>query len=81
MVDIGLYGNAMDHDYKAYSTLATNGICYKNVSELVHYFKIRLAFQSEYRLGPVRRGDKSLMSKFTRVVYVKADLLSRNIVW
>ena len=70
----------MDYDYKAYSVLATNGTWYKNVWELVHYFKISLAFQSEYRLGPVRRGDKSLMSKFVRAGYTKADLLSLNIV-
>ena len=60
--------------------MATNGTWYKNIWELVHYFKIRLAFQSEYRLGPVRRGDKSLMSEFVRAGYTKADLLSLNIV-
>jgi hypothetical protein len=75
-----LYGNMMDYDYKAYSVLATNGTWYKNVWELVHYFKISLAFQSEYRLGPVRRGDKSLMSEFIRAGYTKADLLLLNIV-
>ncbi len=53
MVKIGLYGNTMDHDYKAYLILATNYIWYKNVWELVHYFNIRLAFQPKYRLGPV----------------------------
>jgi hypothetical protein len=72
MIEVGLYGNTMDYDYKAYSVLATNGTWYKNVWELVHYFKISLAFQSEYRLGPVRRGDKSLMSKFVRAGYTKA---------
>ena len=66
----------MDYNYNAYSTLATNGTWYTNVWELVHYFKIRLVFQSKYRLGPVRRGDKSLMSEFFRVGYAKADLLS-----
>jgi hypothetical protein len=54
MFKVGLYGNTMDHDYKAYSTLVTNNTWYKNVWELVHYFNIRLVFQSEYRLGPVR---------------------------
>ena len=79
MVEVGLYGNTMDHDYKIYSTLATNGTWYKNVWELVCFFKIRLTFQSKYRLGPVRRGDKALMSEFVRVGYTKADLLSLNI--
>ena len=80
VIEIGLYGNTMDYDYKAYSTLASNGTWYKNIWELVHYFKIRLAFQSEYHLGPVRRGDESLMSEFVRAGYTKADLLSLNIV-
>jgi hypothetical protein len=80
MIEVGLYGNTMDYDFKAYSVLATNGTWYKNVWELVHYFKIRLVFQSEYRLGPVRRGDKSLMSEFVKAGYTKADLLSLNIV-
>jgi hypothetical protein len=79
MVEVGLYGNTMDHNYKIYSTLETNGTWYKNVWELVCFFKIRLAFQSKYRLGPVRRGDKSLMSEFVRVGYAKAVLLSLNI--
>jgi hypothetical protein len=53
MIEVGLYGNTMDYDFKAYSVLAMNGTWYKHVWELVHYFKIRLVFQSEYRLGPV----------------------------
>ncbi len=74
MIEVGLYGNMMDNDYKTYLVLATNGTWYKNVWELVHYFKIRLAFQSEYRLGSIRRGDRSLMSEFVRAGYTKADL-------
>jgi hypothetical protein len=80
MVEVGLYGNTMDHDYKAYSTLVTNNTWYKNVWELIHYFNIRLVFQSKYRLGPVQRGDKALMSEFIRVGYKRADLLSLNIM-
>jgi hypothetical protein len=37
-------------------------------------------FQSEYRLSPIRRGDKALMSEFIRVVYKWVDLLLLNIV-
>jgi hypothetical protein len=55
MVKVGLYGNTMDHVYQAYSTLVTNNTWYKShLWELVHYFNIRLVFQSEYRLGPVQ---------------------------
>jgi hypothetical protein len=80
MVEVGLYGNTMDHDYKAYSTLVMNNTWYKNVRELIHYFNIRLVFQSEYHLGSVQRGDKALMSEFIRVGYKRADLLLLNIV-
>ncbi len=81
MVKVGVYGNTMDHDYKAYSTLVTNNTWYKNVWELIHYFNIWLVFQSEYRLSPIQRGDKALMSEFIRVGYKRADLLLLNIVW
>ncbi len=81
MVKKGLYGNTMDHDYKAYSTLATNYTWYKNIWELIHYFNVRLKFQPEYRLGSVWQGDKLLMSEFIRVGYKCTDLLSLNIVW
>ncbi len=37
-------------------------------------------FQSKYRLGPVRWGDKALMSEFIRVGYKRADFLLLNIV-
>jgi hypothetical protein len=53
MVKVGLYRNTMDHDYKAYLTLVTNNTWYKNILELVHYFNIRLVFQSKYCLGPI----------------------------
>ncbi len=81
MVEIGLYGNTMDHDYKAYSILATNYTLYKNNWELVQYFNVRLKFQPKYRLGPVWRSDKLLMSEFIRVRYKRMDLLLLNIVW
>ncbi len=60
--------------------MATNYTWYKNVWELMHYFNVRLKFQPEYHLGLVWRGDKLLMSEFTRVGYKRTDLLSLNIV-
>jgi len=29
MIEVGLYGNTMDYDFKAYSASATNGTWYK----------------------------------------------------
>jgi hypothetical protein len=78
MIEVGLYGNTMDHDYKTHSILVMNNTWYKNVWELVHYFKIRLVFHTDYQLKPVRKGDKSLMSEFMRIGYRREDLLSLN---
>ncbi len=78
MMEVGLYGNTMDYDYKSYSVLAMNDTWYKNVWELVHYFRIRLVFRVDYQLKPVRQGDKSLMSEFMRIGYRRDDLLSLN---
>jgi hypothetical protein len=80
MMEVGLYGNTMDHDYKTHLILVTNDTWYKNVWELLHYFKIRLVFHMDYQLKPVRKGDKSLMSEFMRIRYRCDDLLSLNIM-
>jgi hypothetical protein len=62
IMEVGLYGNTTDHEYKTHSILVTNNTWYKNVWELVHCFKIRLVIHTDYQLKPVRKGDKSLMS-------------------
>ncbi len=80
MMEAGLYGNTMDHDYKTQSILVTNNTWYKNIWELVHYFKIRLVFRTDYQLKPVRKGDKLLMSKFMRIGYRRDKLLLLNIM-
>jgi hypothetical protein len=58
--------------------LATNNTWYKNVWELVHYFRIRLVFHIDYPLKPVRQGDKSLMSEFMQIGYRRDNLLLLN---
>ena len=78
MVEVGLYGIIMDHDYTTYATLATNHTWYKNVWELVRFFNISLAFHQDFCLGPIRRGDKSLMAEFVRIGYKQADILDGN---
>jgi hypothetical protein len=62
MMEVGLYGNTMDHEYKTHLILVTNNTWYKNVWELEHYFKIRLVVYKDYQLKPVIKGDKLLMS-------------------
>ncbi len=59
MMEVGLYGNTMDYEYKQHSVLVTNSTWYKNVWELVSYFKIRLVFHTDYQMQPVREGDRS----------------------
>ena len=81
MIEVGLYGNTMSHDYKKHSMLVTNNTWFKNVWELTSYFKVRLNFDDEFHLKAVRRGDKSLMAEFMRVgKFTQSDLVSLNIM-
>ncbi len=80
MMEVGLYKNTMDHDYKTHLILVTNNTWYKNIWEMVHYFKIRLVFHTDYQIKPVRKGDKLLMSEFMRIGYRRDDLLLLNIM-
>jgi hypothetical protein len=57
MIEVGLYGNTMDYDFKRYSMLATNNTWFKNVWELVSYFNVSLNFNEDFQLKPIRRGD------------------------
>jgi hypothetical protein len=66
MIEVGLYGNTMDYNFKRYSMLATNNTWFKNVWELVLYFNVSLNFNEDFQLKPIRLGDQSLMSKFLR---------------
>jgi hypothetical protein len=80
MMEVGLFRNTMDHEYKTHLILVTNNTWYKKVWELVHYFKIRLVVHTDYQLKPVRKGDKSLMSDFLQIGYRHDDLLLLNIM-
>ncbi len=64
MIEVGLYGNTMDNNYKRHSMLVTNNTLFKNIWELVSYYNVSLNFDEDYQLKPIRRGDKSQMSKF-----------------
>jgi hypothetical protein len=62
MIEVGLYVNTKDYDYKTHSMLATSNTWFKNIWELVWYFNIWLHFNTAFQLKAVRRGDISLMS-------------------
>jgi hypothetical protein len=64
LFEVGLYGYAMDYNYKSHSMLATDNTWFKNVWELVSYFNVSLNFDLNYQLKPIRWGNSSLMSKF-----------------
>ncbi len=81
MIEVGLYGNTMDHDYKTHSMLATSNAWFKNIWDLVLYFKIRLHFNAAFQLKKVRRVDISLMSEFMPTGdFSQPDLISLNIM-
>ena len=44
IIEVGLYGNTMDYNYKRHSMLATNNTWLKNVWELVSYYNVSLNF-------------------------------------
>jgi hypothetical protein len=58
MIEVGLYGNTMDYNFKRYSMLATNNTWFKNVWELVLYFNVSLNFNEDFQLKPIRRGNR-----------------------
>ena len=78
VMDIGVYGNVFDLDYRTYSILATNDTWFKNVWELIHEFEIKATFGTDVQLFPLRKGDKSLMSEFYKY-YSGDDLQTLNI--
>ncbi len=81
MIEVGLYGNTMDYNYKRHSMLATNNTWFKNVRELVSYFNVSLNFDEDYQFKPIRWGNKSLMSKFLHYMeFGIADVVSLNIM-
>jgi hypothetical protein len=81
MVEVGLYGNTMGNKYKTHSLLSTSNNWFKNVWELVSYFKVCLYFNADFQLNPIRRGVTSLMSEFMRYRdFSPTDFVSLNIM-
>ncbi len=66
IIEVGLYGNTMDYNYKRHSMLVTSNTWFKNIWELVSFYNVSLNFNEDYQLKPIRWGDKFLMSKFLR---------------
>jgi hypothetical protein len=48
LMEIGLYGNPLGHDYTRFSALATDGAWFKNVWELLNDFHITAEFGGVY---------------------------------
>ncbi len=81
MIEVGLYGNTMDYDYKTHSMLATSDSWFKNIWELVWYFNVRMHFSAAFWLRAVHWGDISLISEFMRTGnFSQPDLILLNIM-
>ena len=78
VMDVGLYGNVFGYNYKHFSALATDHTWFKNLWELLQAFRVDASFGEGTRLHPVREGDRSLMSEFSRY-YSGRDLQELNI--
>jgi hypothetical protein len=63
-MNIGMYGNTLDLDYKSFSGLAVDGMWFKNIWELLHEFNVSATFSSDYQILPARIGDSSPMGEF-----------------
>jgi hypothetical protein len=66
LMNVGMYGNTLDLDYKSFSGLAVDGIWFKNIWELLHEFNISATFSNDYQISPARIGDSSLMGEFSK---------------
>jgi hypothetical protein len=81
MVEVGLYGNTMEYEYKTHSILAMDNNWFKNVWELVSYFNVCLQFIADFHLKPIQQGNTSLMAEFIRIGgFSPTDLVSLNIM-
>jgi hypothetical protein len=65
-MNVGMYGNTLDLDYKSFFGLAVDGTLFKNLWELLHEFNVSATFSSEYQILPARIGDSSLMGEFSK---------------
>jgi hypothetical protein len=65
-MNMGMYGNTLDLDYKSYSGLAVNGTWFKNIWELFYKFNVLATFSSNYQISPAQIGDSSLMGEFSK---------------
>jgi hypothetical protein len=77
-MNVGMYGNTLDLDYKSFSGLVVDGMWFKNVWELLHEFNVSATFSSEYKILPTWIGDSSLMGEFSKH-YKGQDLIALNI--
>jgi hypothetical protein len=48
-MNMGIYGNTLNLDYKSYSGLAVDGTWFKNVGELLHEFNVSATFSSDHQ--------------------------------
>jgi hypothetical protein len=53
IIEVGLYGDTMGYEYKTHYFLAADNTWFKNVWELVAYFKICLHFNEDFQLKPI----------------------------
>jgi hypothetical protein len=77
-MNVGMYGNTLNLDYKSYSGLAVDGTRFKNIWELLHEFNVSATFSSKYQISPARIGDSSLMGEFSKH-YEGQDLIALNV--
>ena len=74
VVEVGLYGDPFDLDYERFNSLATEGMWMKNLWQLCHLLGVKIELDKQKNLCPVRVGDCSLISEFSKMGFLGKEL-------
>ena len=80
VVEVGLYGDPFDWDYECFNSLATEGTWVKNLWQLSQLLGVKIELDEQYHIRPVRVGDCSLISEFSRMGFLGKDLEALKVV-
>ena len=78
LIEVGLYGDTMQHSYKQYRGLATDGTWFKNLWQFLDELGITLETTSEVQLSPIREENFSLTGVIATGPFTEEEKASFN---
>jgi len=63
IVEVGLKGDVLQHNFKIFGELATKGTWFHNLWEFICQLKVTIEIYSKAHLQPARAGDSPIMEK------------------